>query len=1167
MRNKKHLKIFSIILIIAIICTSFLVKPQAADDAELGVNLEEAFKNWTPISRYKDGELEFPGKWSYNSAGYIVNSENTSNMTGFYNPTTNYEDIDITVKMGSWNSDDDTLGCMIRFSEDANHNCYGYIFAYDCADTSGGGALHGGLYKISGKQFHTSNLTKLVDFSTTRWVRGEYDTVRLTAEGSVIKVWIDNKLIATYTDSNPIKSGSYGFFSYSQPDARFAEIKGTAILAKYTATFDANGGTLNGSATKTVTSTKTYGELPTATKDGYTFAGWYTSKTGGTKITADSTVDIAANTTFYARWTPIQYDVTCIDMIKGTSIILGQGTYKAGYETTTYGSAKGSSTTTGAYYPEYKYDSCSSAKVAKTNTIVYRYFTLDTFSLTAKAQNTDNNNKGSVLLDWSSITGDNKIFKGYQSKDGGKTWNSISLTDYTSTKEIKVLNIYPTVSETITFTSAVDNKTYTLPKSASLKMWMEKANSEHALGYGKGIIKVTPVTVAEFNANPSMIYNYDVTMLGTWDTNSGQHPDANALTYIEDYIKKGYGFISGHDTIGYTLGNKIGMSTLRDYFDIKIGVWNSSTNGHDYNVQWGYSSTQVKIVQPSLFTTYPWNIGEVGTILTVPSTHTTSNSTKGQVLLELVNGSYNSGQQPAELQNAGYNDRYYLTVTNNRAMIQTGHSNCSATADEQKILANLLFYEYQLSSATSVVDYSAMDIAKPTKPSITVSGTTYKFASTDTGSQYQYKIEAYHKENMSVLLNTSDPATATVTTNLKEYRYLFDNNANTVMTATSGTSVATTTAQITNASNAADYKYLHVIAVDKAGNVSETQTIDLKRTVTVKHYQLTITGTKPSTPFATETYQVVANISFTAPVNSYTGFTTPTKKTITVGDSTTVEYLYERINYQNKFKHILTGVNYNFVTTIGEAVYGQEYSVDTSYSVTAPKGTVLRNTFASDYSGTKTNYTLGSTFTQPAKVLNNEMYYDPIKYTITYHLDGGTNNSSNPSTYTVVDNISFQAPTKKGYDFMGWYTDANFTKPITGVNEGTNNNFTSAEDMHNKLNSRKTGAITLYAKFVIHDYKITTNIKSGVGVVSDTSKVEYLTNTAVLITAGNGHRISKVEVDGVEINFNQGSQTLIKEFSNVEADHVVNVWFEAEDSWKSELDTYHKYEWIDLKFN
>ncbi len=44
----------------------------------------------------------------------------------------------------------------------------------------------------------------------------------------------------------------------------------------------------------------TYGTLPTPTRTDYTFSGWYTSATGGTKVTSSSTV--SADTILYAQW-------------------------------------------------------------------------------------------------------------------------------------------------------------------------------------------------------------------------------------------------------------------------------------------------------------------------------------------------------------------------------------------------------------------------------------------------------------------------------------------------------------------------------------------------------------------------------------------------------------------------------------------------------------------------------------------------------------------------------------------------------------------------------------------------------------------------------------------------------------------------------------------------
>lgn len=48
-------------------------------------------------------------------------------------------------------------------------------------------------------------------------------------------------------------------------------------------------------------------------------------------------------------------------------------------------------------------------------------------------------------------------------------------------------------------------------------------------------------------------------------------------------------------------------------------------------------------------------------------------------------------------------------------------------------------------------------------------------------------------------------------------------------------------------------------------------------------------------------------------------------------------------------------------------------------------------------------------------------HWELIAYTITYELDGGTNNSNNPLSYTVEDNIIiFTAPEKEEYYFIGW---------------------------------------------------------------------------------------------------------------------------------------------------
>ena len=74
-----------------------------------------------------------------------------------------------------------------------------------------------------------------------------------------------------------------------------------------------NGATINGSTTSPTT-TATFGEkyvLPTSVpvKDGYVFKGWFTQMTGGTQITADTVVNVTADTSYYAQWDYATYYV------------------------------------------------------------------------------------------------------------------------------------------------------------------------------------------------------------------------------------------------------------------------------------------------------------------------------------------------------------------------------------------------------------------------------------------------------------------------------------------------------------------------------------------------------------------------------------------------------------------------------------------------------------------------------------------------------------------------------------------------------------------------------------------------------------------------------------------------------------------------------------------
>ncbi len=105
--------------------------------------------------------------------------------------------------------------------------------------------------------------------------------------------------VAVTKDGTTHTSSTYSFVA-GAGDKTFLNYESVAS-STVTVTFNGNGGTPS-AASKTYTVGSTYGSsMPTATRSGYTFDGWYTAASGGSKITSGTTVT-AGNKTFYAHW-------------------------------------------------------------------------------------------------------------------------------------------------------------------------------------------------------------------------------------------------------------------------------------------------------------------------------------------------------------------------------------------------------------------------------------------------------------------------------------------------------------------------------------------------------------------------------------------------------------------------------------------------------------------------------------------------------------------------------------------------------------------------------------------------------------------------------------------------------------------------------------------------
>lgn len=186
---------------------------------------------------------------------------------------------------------------------------------------------HNKIYTASGYGTRSTSLADnyfVRNGDAAKWARAYADRIQknLNAGKTKFEVSTDN---ASYPPSiSGIQNGIIAYalnqMTWKAGSKKVAlRVAGTStklsFTAKYTDTvkrvrivFAPNGGRVS-SGSKTVICGKTYGTLPTPTRRGYTFAGWYTAKSGGSRIGSSSVVRTTRNQTLYARWKLVKYKI------------------------------------------------------------------------------------------------------------------------------------------------------------------------------------------------------------------------------------------------------------------------------------------------------------------------------------------------------------------------------------------------------------------------------------------------------------------------------------------------------------------------------------------------------------------------------------------------------------------------------------------------------------------------------------------------------------------------------------------------------------------------------------------------------------------------------------------------------------------------------------------
>lgn len=173
---------------------------------------------------------------------------------------------------------------------------------------------------LTPKLYNNENMEK----TTTSFKEGE--TLYFQLEGKnasslKLKLSRGNEVLreadvdAGYYMYRNLKAGNYvlectpvnGIGMGQKVTVNFAVGDGTDNGKQVDVKFDANGGILTGSTSKTIIKGQNYGEMPTATRTGYIFEGWYTAKEGGTKVTSETKITASTNHTLYAHWSAKKY--------------------------------------------------------------------------------------------------------------------------------------------------------------------------------------------------------------------------------------------------------------------------------------------------------------------------------------------------------------------------------------------------------------------------------------------------------------------------------------------------------------------------------------------------------------------------------------------------------------------------------------------------------------------------------------------------------------------------------------------------------------------------------------------------------------------------------------------------------------------------------------------
>ena len=765
--------------------------------------------------------------------------------------------------------------------------------------------------------------------------------------------------------------------------------------------------------TETKKSGEKIGKLPTAQREGYLLKGWYTQPTDGTKITVDTVV--SENTTYYAQWEAYTYTII--------------------------------------------YNSNDKTKTTKNVACKY---------------------DADVIIEENSFTAPKGYtFKNWNTKEDGTgiIYNPATIVKNLTNKQSGIINLYAIWEDTI------------------------EPNTEASTA-----IATTSTITVQFNQtddgtgiNESTI-EYAIKINGTWSDwqtgNTFENLIANTKYTIKTRVidNAGNGPTESVETEITTKNIEIGSIELRKN-DINGETIIPTTNKDDKSNQIN-NDINIKVTPAKTGTTTVVVKNQKGVTETITKENSTETADGGfQKTITTETGLY----EITTITSDGTNETTETVYVYVDKTAPTVNSTNTKTTNTITVQANAVDDDSGLQTVTYEIKKGDTVIA---------TNTTGKFTKLEDDTEYTITIIATDKAGntttdiQKIKTNKLVPGSLTFIEDPSNTSFIPSENIwinENVKTMLIPGNAGTTTYEVTSPDGTTK-KYTTTQTIE---TVTGTYTVVLTTTdgtnTETVNYTFNVDKIAP-----TVTYETNGG-TYTIPVGS-TKYTISSKITVTdnggskiadityawsTSNTTQPETWVTTTNGATIENEVTGGKYYLWVKTTDNA--GNETITKTSpfdigyaieYDKNGGTGTITnqRKTHGTNITlnnGTglsKTGYTFigwseNQTATQ-AQYGKNASYtanksvklyavWQANTYNISYVLNGGTNNSSNPSTYTYGKGATLSNATKQGYTFDGWYTESTFENKITSIS------------------TTQTGNITVYAKYNEITYTLTYDLAGG----------------------------------------------------------------------------------------